>query len=1101
MIEQPSDKQQAYSINYLQAPIQMSLENISPIDSDREIPLKIEDALIFGSQSKLNQDEIEKMNKNIVRQFNKQTTLEEIENPFLSMDDKIKNALMALKKPIYQRNLKEQKAIIRVIESNQFIQKTKLYNKSLLNQISNCVQLEKIQKGKPVFWYGDRPDKFYLIVKGKVSVLVPKSKNEIAQIKEELQNNSFSSNSIESPLKKMTHEQNQYSLLLNFPNISTNKNNIKKLDKSNDFEKSQHSLDSSKNYDEYNSPLTAMQSRKKSNFSQINSERQIKINQNIKKITTVSPFQPALQIKKNILLKKKRLDDYQYQDHDVIIPGIPLTRQEIFNWKQYFLVEDEVTIMKYNHIKFLTDGEVFGDFGLLIRKPRSATILAVQDTIVLSIQKSDYEELIREISYNKMEKKVKFFQQSLCFNENKIKPEQLNQIVLDFSTKIKLNQGWNLFQEGDPTDSLYLIKKGELQLSKHIRFTYNETTQQYSYDIESNHNNLNDSLTNPSTSKKGKLKTCQLDYIIVSAKEFIGSEDLFYNKKFRTYTAKCLTDVTVYVIQKSQLLKLINEFFFFKIAMQKYAHSKLEHHLERIDSVASAKKLNLELNQKNINTFRSSSQKDFGAPNNSERKSFFCRNTTQNFMQQFLPQQNFQSKTLVLSLKNSSSNIQGANKSEQSFKNFQDNQQQNPNMYYNHIPSLQLIDEGSQQQNGSIQQNGYLSSQKRLQHKQPIMSEQNNNQNNEDLKLMFEDIDIFRNVQTYSDEHIEDEGQPTSPSGQNQFWFDQGLKTQLDKKINHQIKEKDPSYIKKVRQTFKGNMECSRYGLLEKRLNKLISSKPKLISTVFNQLQQTKTVSNEQSTQIPLNNVQKHKSSMNLLQVKKQESISPEKISATSIQFQSQRQIELGQPKQLDKFLDMQSSISKIKSQMTTPRQQKLKNFYMLVDQNDLESNDYQIDIDLHKKKKCEKSKSIFLSTEHNSQNSIDHFQLQPIYQCQKLGKPLQNKTIQKQQSHSFTVPLQSPSQEQAISKKKFDKLNLEITNSNSKSNFASPRLSIDLMQKSREEQKMFTHNIGFRSHRSQKEFQSVKKKNDFFQSDYFEIKGFSKKKEEFLVS
>lgn len=33
--------------------------------------------------------------------------------------------------------------------------------------------------------------------------------------------------------------------------------------------------------------------------------------------------------------------------------------------------------MKFNHIKFLRDGEVFGDFGLLVRKPRSACILVV----------------------------------------------------------------------------------------------------------------------------------------------------------------------------------------------------------------------------------------------------------------------------------------------------------------------------------------------------------------------------------------------------------------------------------------------------------------------------------------------------------------------------------------------------------------------------------------------------------------------------------------------------------------------------------------------------------------------------------------------------
>lgn len=49
-------------------------------------------------------------------------------------------------------------------------------------------------------------------------------------------------------------------------------------------------------------------------------------------------------------------------------------------------------------------------------------------------------------------------------NDEKLKADSLNNIVLEFSTKLKLKQGWRIFSEGDPADSIFLIKHGEIQL-------------------------------------------------------------------------------------------------------------------------------------------------------------------------------------------------------------------------------------------------------------------------------------------------------------------------------------------------------------------------------------------------------------------------------------------------------------------------------------------------------------------------------------------------------------------------------------------------------------------------------------------------------------
>lgn len=57
----------------------------------------------------------------------------------------------------------------------------KKYNKNLLETFANCVGIEKFQKGKVVFMVGDRPDKLYLIARGKVSVMIPQTRTEMLE--------------------------------------------------------------------------------------------------------------------------------------------------------------------------------------------------------------------------------------------------------------------------------------------------------------------------------------------------------------------------------------------------------------------------------------------------------------------------------------------------------------------------------------------------------------------------------------------------------------------------------------------------------------------------------------------------------------------------------------------------------------------------------------------------------------------------------------------------------------------------------------------------------------------------------------------------------
>lgn len=56
----------------------------------------------------------------------------------------------------------------------------KIEEKVLLFQnLCKAMQYQFIPKGGIVFYYGDFPDRFYITLKGKVSILIPKKPEEI----------------------------------------------------------------------------------------------------------------------------------------------------------------------------------------------------------------------------------------------------------------------------------------------------------------------------------------------------------------------------------------------------------------------------------------------------------------------------------------------------------------------------------------------------------------------------------------------------------------------------------------------------------------------------------------------------------------------------------------------------------------------------------------------------------------------------------------------------------------------------------------------------------------------------------------------------------
>ena len=109
----------------------------------------------------------------------------------------------------------------------------------------------------------------------------------------------------------------------------------------------------------------------------------------------------------------------------------------------------------------LKRGYIFGELGLLYRKTRAATIICNQDTEFAVATKTDFYYILALVKDQKRQKKIQFFTLSIFSGFEKY---TVNDILYLFSKKKFLNKD-KIFIQGDEVDHVYLIKKGEIQLT------------------------------------------------------------------------------------------------------------------------------------------------------------------------------------------------------------------------------------------------------------------------------------------------------------------------------------------------------------------------------------------------------------------------------------------------------------------------------------------------------------------------------------------------------------------------------------------------------------------------------------------------------------
>ncbi len=117
----------------------------------------------------------------------------------------------------------------------------------------------------------------------------------------------------------------------------------------------------------------------------------------------------------------------------------------------------------------LNEGEFFGEFGFFSNSRRQATVETVVDTEVLEITKQDLEEIIRDFP-SVSEVLLKFYRErildSLLATSSLFRSfsnQERKQILGKFTVE-GFPVGATVLEEGAPGDSLYIIKKGQVEV-------------------------------------------------------------------------------------------------------------------------------------------------------------------------------------------------------------------------------------------------------------------------------------------------------------------------------------------------------------------------------------------------------------------------------------------------------------------------------------------------------------------------------------------------------------------------------------------------------------------------------------------------------------
>ena len=115
----------------------------------------------------------------------------------------------------------------------------------------------------------------------------------------------------------------------------------------------------------------------------------------------------------------------------------------------------------------LEEGKSFGELALLHNKARAASIMTLEDSHFAIMNKPNFDQIMHAIKLRENNLLVEFLD---CFNYIKHLTYQTKIKLAYFGVEKRFSYGQKVFDEGEPTKYIYLIKQGDFEISKDVYF-------------------------------------------------------------------------------------------------------------------------------------------------------------------------------------------------------------------------------------------------------------------------------------------------------------------------------------------------------------------------------------------------------------------------------------------------------------------------------------------------------------------------------------------------------------------------------------------------------------------------------------------------------
>ena len=104
-------------------------------------------------------------------------------------------------------------------------------------------------------------------------------------------------------------------------------------------------------------------------------------------------------------------------------------------------------------------------------KNRSATIETAEDTHFVTLEKKDYKRVLMEADEKKMTDELKYIRQFAILGQ--MTRITLHKLYLEINI-MKFKRGQMVYREGEPITHMYLIKTGDFEQSKYLKYVIHQ---------------------------------------------------------------------------------------------------------------------------------------------------------------------------------------------------------------------------------------------------------------------------------------------------------------------------------------------------------------------------------------------------------------------------------------------------------------------------------------------------------------------------------------------------------------------------------------------------------------------------------------------------